>query len=153
VGDDASPTPAIAGLSTIPEAAEEYVKSPLSGVMASRTEFEMVGTLLGKRVEAEPTEATTESYSYDMPEALKVDFPSSLINTKKLIQKRWPILLDSHEARSPDKAIIVGEHGPLMTMPLFGVPSSHALTKPIPLFDSDKEIELYLERILTGVIV
>jgi hypothetical protein len=110
VGDDASPTSAVAGFSTIPEAAEEYVESPLSGVMASRTESEMVGTLLGKIVEAEPTGVTTESYSYDMLEALKVDFLNSLINMKKLIQKRWPILLDSHDARSLDKAIIVGEN-------------------------------------------
>jgi hypothetical protein len=40
-----------------------------------------------------------------------------------------------------------------MTMPLSGVPSSHALTKAVPLFDSDKEIERYLEWILTGVTV
>jgi hypothetical protein len=57
----------------------------LSGVVSSRIECEMVGTLLGERVEAEPTVATTESHSDDMSEALKIGFLSSLISTKKLL--------------------------------------------------------------------
>jgi hypothetical protein len=48
----------------------------------------MMGTSLGEGTEVEPIGMTTESHSYDMPEALKVDFLSSLIKMKKLIQKK-----------------------------------------------------------------
>ena len=94
---------AIAGLSAIPEATKESIESPLLGVVASRTKSEMVGTLLGEGTEAEPIGVTTESHSYGMLEALKVDFLSSIIKMKKLIQKKRPIPLDSHEAKSLKK--------------------------------------------------
>jgi hypothetical protein len=95
----------VAGLFAISEATEESVESPLSGVVASGTESEMMGTSLGEGTEAEPIGVTTESHSYDMPEALKVDFLSSLIKMKKLIQKKRPTPLDSHEAKSLERAI------------------------------------------------
>jgi hypothetical protein len=92
VGDNVPPTLAVAGLSDISKAMAEYVESLLSSVVASRTESEMAEFLLGggNKVEAkaEPFGMTTESYSYDMPEALKVDFLSAMIKTKRLIQKK-----------------------------------------------------------------
>jgi hypothetical protein len=45
----------VAGLYAVSKATNESVESPLSGVVSSRIECEMVGTLLGERVEAEPT--------------------------------------------------------------------------------------------------
>jgi hypothetical protein len=62
VGDDVPPILAVASLSTISEAPKESAESPLSGVVASGNEFEMMGTLLGEGIEAEPIGTTTESY-------------------------------------------------------------------------------------------
>jgi hypothetical protein len=105
----------------------------------------MMGTSLGEGTEVEPIGMTTESHSYDMPEALKVDFLSSLIKMKKLIQKKWPTPLDSHEAKSLERAIDVEEYDPLMIMLLSGMPSLYAPTKAVPLSDPDRETERYLE--------
>jgi hypothetical protein len=88
-----------------------------------------------------------------MSEALKVDFLSSLIKTKKLIQNKQPTSLDSPKAKSPEKAIVVKEHDPSIIMPLSSVSSLHAPTEVVSLSDSDRETEQYLERILSGVAV
>jgi hypothetical protein len=86
-----------------------------------------------------------------MPEALKVDFLSSLIKTKKLIQNKQPTSLDSPKAKSPEKAIVGKEHDHSIIMPLSSVSSLHALTEVVSLSDSHRETERYLERILSGV--
>jgi hypothetical protein len=56
------PILAVASLSIISEAPKESAESPLSGVVASGNEFEMMGTLLGEGIEAEPIGTTIESY-------------------------------------------------------------------------------------------
>ena len=113
----------------------------------------MVGTLPRERVEAEPTEVTTKSHFDDISEALKRGFLSSLISTKKLLQKRRSIPLESHEVGSLEKVITVEEHNSLITVPLSNVPSSHIPTEALPLSDSNKEIERYLEQIMMGMMV
>jgi hypothetical protein len=55
------------------------------------------------------------------------------------------------DAKSPERTIAVEEQEPLITMPPSGVPSFHVPTDAGPLFDSDKETERYLERILSSV--
>jgi hypothetical protein len=80
-----------------------------------------------------------------MPESLKVDFLSSLIKTKKLVQKKWPTFLDSPEAKSPEKAIAVEGHDLSTIMPFFGVSSLQAPTEVVPLSDSNRETKRYLE--------
>jgi hypothetical protein len=153
VGDDVQTIPAVAGLPAISKAVKESIKSPLSGVVASITEFEMMGTLPRERIEAEPTRATTESHSNDMPEALRVGFLSSLFSTNKLLQKRRSIPRESHEAGSPEKVLAIEECDSLTTVPLSGMPSSLVPIETRLLSESDKETERYIERILTGMIV
>ena len=80
-------TPAVAGLFAISEAKNESVESSLTGLVSSRIESEMVGTLLRERVKAEPTEVTTESHFDDMFEALKRGFLSSLIVQRSFYKK------------------------------------------------------------------
>ena len=60
-------TLAVTGHSAVPEVVEESIESPLSGVVASITEFKTVGTLPRERVKAEPIRATTKNQSDDMP--------------------------------------------------------------------------------------
>jgi hypothetical protein len=80
--------------------------------VTSGTELAAIEIPPRDETEIEPTGMTTKSYSYDMPEALKIDFLSSLIKTKKLIQRKQPISLDSSDTRLPEKATIIEEHNP-----------------------------------------
>jgi hypothetical protein len=151
VVDDVPPILAVIGLPAIFEAPEESTESPLSGIVISGTELEMMGTFPGEGTETGPTGMTTESYSYDMPEALKIDFLSSLIKTKKLIQKKQPAPLDTSEARFLEKATAIEEHNSLMTASSSDMPTFSTPTETLPLSDSDRETERYLERILSRV--
>jgi hypothetical protein len=82
---------------------------------------------------------------------LKVDFLSSLIKAKKLIEKKRPVLLCSSEVKSPEKMIVVEELDPPMIMPSSSMLSLHSSVETIPLSDSNRETERYLERILSSV--
>ena len=102
--------------------------------------------------QARLTGSITESHSYKMPEALKIDFMSSLIKMKKHVQKKRSIPLDFPEVPSPEKAIAIEKHDPSMVFPLSSVPSLPTSTRVVPFFDWDRETERYLERVLSGVV-
>jgi hypothetical protein len=82
---------------------------------------------------------------------LKIDFLSSLIKTKKLIQRKQPISLDSSDTRLPKKATIIEEDNPMATIWPSDVPIFPAPPEMFPLSDSDRETKRYLEWILSGV--
>jgi hypothetical protein len=76
-----------------------------------------------------------------MPEALRINFLTSMLKTKVLAQRSRPSPLNSPEAKSPEKMIVVEEQEPLTTILPPDVPSFHTSTDVVLLFDSDKETE------------
>jgi hypothetical protein len=151
VGDNMPPIMAVTDLPAISEAPKKSTESPLSGIVTSGTELAAIEIPPRDETETEPTGMTTKSYSYDMPEALKIDFLSSLIKTKKLIQRKQPISLDSSNTRLPEKATIIEEHNPLVTISPSDIPTFPASPEILPLSELDRETERYLERILSGM--
>ena len=150
--DGVPPILVAAGLSAIFEATEESAESPLSGVVASGTKFETTGICLEEEIKAGLTRATTESHSYKMPEALKIDFLSFLIKTKKHVQKKRPIPSDFPEAPPLKKAIVVEEHDPLTVFLLSSTPSLATSTGVVPLSNSDRETKQHPKRVLSGLV-
>ena len=150
--DEVPPILVTTGLSAISEVTEESVDSLLSGVAASRTEFEIAKICLEEGIEAGLTGVTIESHSYEMPEALKINFLNSLIKTKKHVQKKRPIPSDFSKAPPSEKTIAVEEHDPSTIFLLFSVPSLATPTEVIPLSDSNRKTERYLERGLLGAV-
>jgi hypothetical protein len=138
VGDDMPPIPAVTDLPAISEAPKKSTGSPLSGIVTSGIELAVIEIPLREETEIEPT---AESYSYDMPEALKIDFLSSLIKIKKLIQRKQPISLDSSDARLPEKAITIEEHNPLMTISPSDISTFPPPLEILPLSESNRESE------------
>jgi hypothetical protein len=124
---------------------EGSVGSPLSGLIANRTEDEAIGSFLEEGTEGEQPGMTAEIHSDEMPEALRVDFLTSMFKTKILAQNSRPTSLSSPDGKSPERMIVVEEQGPSTIMPPYGVPSFDTPTDVGPLSDSDKEIERYLE--------
>jgi hypothetical protein len=132
---------------------EGSVGSPLSSLIANRTEDEAIGSFPEEGTEGKQPGMTAKIHSDEMPEALRVDFLTSMFKMKILVQNSRPTSLSSPDAKSPKRMIVVEEQGPSTIMSPSGVPSFHTPTDVGPLSDLDKEIERYLERILSSVVV
>jgi hypothetical protein len=87
VGDSLQTTLVVTSLPTVPEAANESIESPLSGIASRGTEPEVVESSLRENVEVERTGEVTGDHSDDLPEALKRGFLSALTSIIKLLKK------------------------------------------------------------------
>jgi hypothetical protein len=125
VGDDMSLIPAT----------ERSVESPMSGLIADRTEDEAMGSFPEERIEGEQLGMTAKTHSDEMPETLRVEFLTSMFKTKIFAQKSRPTSLSSPDVKSPERTIAFEEQEPLVTMPPSGVPFFHVPTDAGPLFD------------------
>jgi hypothetical protein len=74
------------GMSLIPTT-EGSVGSPLSGIIANRTKDEVMGSFPEEGTDGEQPGTTVETHSDEMPEALRIDFLTSMFKTKVLAQK------------------------------------------------------------------
>ena len=78
---------------------------------------------------------------------------SALTSTRKLLQKGRTFPQESSKTGFPRKVTAAEEHSSLVTVPLSDAPPSQVFAEVAPLSDSDKEIEQYIEQILTDVVV
>jgi hypothetical protein len=76
---------------------------------------------------------------------------SALTSTRKLLRKEGIIPQESFEARLPKKTTTTEEHGSLVITPLSDVLPSQVFVEVTLLYDSDRENEWYIERILTDM--